>query len=90
MHMQLCPAAIMGISGLDSFVKKNFDWQRKQAKGTLVLDGENVSQPHPMVARRTVRSLCLGGRSPGSNTVVVGCVCVCLSVCLSLLFPRDG
>ena len=32
--------------------------------------------------------LCLGGRSPGGNTVVV--VCVCLSVCLSLLFPRDG
>ena len=34
----------MGISGLDSFVKKNFDWQRKQIKGTLVLDGKNVSQ----------------------------------------------
>ena len=34
----------MGISGLDSFVKKNFDWQRKQVKGALVLDGENVSQ----------------------------------------------
>ena len=34
----------MGISGLDSFVKNNFDWQRKQVKGTLVLDGKNVSQ----------------------------------------------
>ena len=34
----------MGISGLDKFVKKNFEgWQRKQVRGTLVLDGDNVS-----------------------------------------------
>ena len=33
----------MGISGLDSFVKRNFRLQRKQVKGRLVLDGKNVS-----------------------------------------------
>ena len=54
---------------------------------TLNLVGEKVKAPilHEFMLH-WLSLLCLGGRSPGGNTVVV----VCVSVCLSSLFPHNG